>query len=315
MLMKEKLEFFENEEPEEEIVISTKKKKTVSYSQFQIYSQCKRRYKLDYIDKLRIRDGSINSAFGSGMHLTIQLYIKSLYTQNSREADLLDLKSIFKTNFENELKKEKVEYTEIDFNSFVEDGYGILDEFSNLSNRMRHFPSNKYELIGIEDKIVTPIINNVEFICLIDVVLKEKLSNKYKIIDIKTSTNGWNKYQKSNEIKLNQILLYKLFFSQKYNINIDDIDIEFFILKRKLWEKSDFYQSRIQTFVPSHSKKYITQTMNQFIDFVSNCFTKNGEYKDEENLYPKMPGKAYSHCKWCTHKNVNCFPTKKDIYN
>ena len=63
-----------------------------------------------------------------------------------------------------------------------------------------------------------------------DGFLKE--TETFKIIDIKTSTNGWNDYAKKDENKQFQLLLYKQYFSEQYGIPLDKIEIEFFILKR-----------------------------------------------------------------------------------
>ena len=43
-----------------------------------------------------------------------------------------------------------------------------------------------YELIGIEVPLNANLINNVEFVGFIDILLKYKHTNRYKIIDIKT---------------------------------------------------------------------------------------------------------------------------------
>ena len=56
--------------------------------------------------------------------------------------------------------------------------------------------------------------------------------------------------------KSNQLLLYKQFYSKQFNFPIDKIDVEFFIVKRKLYENMDFPQRRIQTFVQQWNTKY-----------------------------------------------------------
>ena len=51
---------------------------------------------------------------------------------------------------------------------------------------------------------------------------------------LKTSTMGWNKWQKKDENKTQQLLLYKQFYSKMYNHPIEKIEVEYFIVKRKL---------------------------------------------------------------------------------
>ena len=73
----------------------------------------------------------------------------------------------------------------------------------------------------------------------LDVVTYHEATETFKIIDIKTSTKGWSDYAKKDEDKQYQLLLYKQFFSEQYGIPLDKIEIEFFILKRKVLDIDD----------------------------------------------------------------------------
>jgi len=283
-----------------------KKKKKVSYSQFKDWFNCPHKWYLDHVKGLRKSEGSVNTCFGTAIHESLQKYIEVMYKESVVKADALELYPLFESTFKSELEKEKIVSTTEEFEEFCKDGQAILDAFLNVSNRMKHFPSHKYEFFGIEDEIRMPIKNNIEFICYIDVILKEKHTGRFKIFDIKTSRMGWNKYQKEDPSKISQILLYKSFFSRKYNIPIDKIDVEFFIVKRKLYEDYPYPQSHIQPFVPKHTSKTMTDTINVFVQFVTECFTSEGEYNDDLSLYPKIPGKNKKNCKYCPHYKKEC---------
>lgn len=291
-------------------------KKRVSYSQFSNWFKCRHRWYLDHVKGLREFEDSVSTCFGTAMHEVIQLYIETLYKKSAKEADTHDLNKIFLDAFDRELAgKEKgkvVEITPEVHKEYVEDGANIITSFTNMTNRIKHFPSNKYEFISAEDEIIMPIKQNVEFVCYIDLVLKEKSTGRYKIIDIKTSTSGWNHYQRDDESKVAQILLYKAFYSRKYNINIDMIDVEFFILRRKLWENYNFPQSRIQTFIPKNNQPAVARALNYFAEFVTECFTPEGKAIQTPEIYLKNPGKAKKNCKYCPHKGKNC-DAKSDI--
>ena len=71
-------------------------------------------------------------------------------------------------------------------------------------------------------------------------VLYHEPTNKFYIYDIKTSRSGWNAKAKKDETKQMQLVLYKKFFNEQYGIPLEDIEVEFFIVKRKIWENSDF---------------------------------------------------------------------------
>lgn len=288
------------------------RKRKVSFSQYQNWFNCPHHWYLDFVKGLRVFEDSINTCFGTAIHECIQLYIETLYKQNAVAADGIDLDAMFQKRFKEELTDKKVQHTNDEWMEFLCDGDEILRSFQNTTNRLKFFPSGKYEFIGVEDEIVMPIKNNVEFICYIDVVLKEKKSGRYRILDIKTSSNGWNSYMKEDPSKYSQILLYKAFFGKKYNVPMDMIDVEFFILKRKLYEGVSFPQSRIQTFVPPHNNKTIATTLNTFAQFVGECFTIDGKFVEDTTKYPKIPGKNKKNCKYCPHKKIHC-DAKSDI--
>ncbi len=288
------------------------KKKIVSYSQYSKWFVCPHRFYLDRVMGLEVKDANLNLCFGTAVHEAIQKYIEILYTVGAPTADALDLNKITKEAFDREIAKNKVKYTEDEYTGFVFDAKDILDEFCKTSNRIKHFPSGKYEFIGVELRINQPIRNNLEFLALIDLVLKDKQTGRIKIVDIKTSSMGWNKWQKDDESKYSQVLLYKAIYSKKFDVPLSQIDVEFFILKRKLMENYAFPQSRIQTFTPLNTSGAVNKSIRKFTSFVNECFTPEGVYNTAREAYPKVPGKGKKNCKYCVHKKVNC-DAKSDV--
>lgn len=287
------------------------KKKRVSFSQYSMWMKCPYSWKLNYLEGKRIYDASLNIFFGTAIHHSVQTFLQSLYTESVEKADSINVFELFKTKFEEEIQKEKTKpdskftYTDDEYTEFVFDGEDILKTFLSTKNRLKYFPSQKYEFIGVEIPLDLPIKNNVEFIAYVDLVLKDKETGKYKIYDFKTSSNGWNKYQKEDPAKYSQILLYKAFYAKKFNVDLNHIEVEFFILKRKLYEAVDFPQSRIQIYEPMHNKQAIASTLGDFATFVTECFTVEGDY-NVSGSYPKIPGKGKKNCKYCQHHKVNC---------
>jgi hypothetical protein len=229
------------------------------------------------------------------------------------KAESLNLFTVFKEAFDRELNdpKNPIKYTEDDYTEFCFDAEDILKTFLSPSNRLKNFPSKKYEFIGTELPLEIDIKYNVQFVAFLDLVLRDKDTKKYKIIDFKTSATGWNKYMKDDESKFSQLLLYKAFYAKKFDVPLESIEIEFFILKRKLYEGVGFPQSRIQKFVPTHTKSSIVSSINGFSDFINECFTETGEYRTDK-VYLKNPGKGKKNCRWCPHKKINC-DAKSDI--
>jgi hypothetical protein len=308
------------------LVPVTPKKKKVSFSQYAMWMKCPRSWKLNYLDGLRKTDLNLSIFFGTAMHHALQVYLETLYKSGSNEASVLDVHKLFEDKLKEELAKEKekedkkieenltseikkdlskFKYTEDELKEFIIDAEDILDFLLSPKNRYKYFPDNKYEFIGVEVPLDMEIMHNVNFIAFIDLILKDKKTGKYKIYDFKTSATGWNNYMKEDESKYSQILLYKAFYSRKFNVPLNDIEVEFFILKRKLWENVAFPQSRIQTFEPANGQKAIAESLDGFINFVQECFTPEGDFNVNAQ-YPKIPGKARKHCKYCGHYKSTC---------
>ena len=280
------------------------KKKRVSFSQYSTFLKCPQKWYLDYVKNLRVKDDNINTTFGTAIHHAFQTYLTSLYKEGVGIADSLDVKKLFLDKFNEEIKKVK-DVKEEEFTDFIFDGNDIVDTFCKSANRLKYFPTKEYELIGIEIPLEIPIKNNVEFVGFIDIVLKEKDKEYYRIIDFKTSSSGWNSYMKEDVSKLAQLHLYKSVYSKKFNVPLNNIEVEFFIVKRKLYENVSFPQSRIQVFKPSAGPTIIKESIKSFVEFLDYGFTPEGNY-NETNQYIKVPGNGKKHCKYCTHYKKIC---------
>lgn len=297
------------------------KKKSVSFSQYAMWLKCPMQWKLSYIDKLAPYEASIHTVFGTGIHEALQEYLRVLYTVGTNEADALDTFAIFKKSYEEGLKElkiandEQLKLTEEELDDaglvtpsivaeFENDGKVILDHVLAYAQRSKHFPSKKYEIVGIELPLEIPLRGGtILYKGFLDIVLRDKETKKILILDFKTSTNGWNKYQKADRTKIDQLLLYKRFYNQLFKIPMSEIEIEFFVMKRKLLENVEYPQQRIQRISPPDGKMSMKEVESTFIDFLNNGFTAEGEY-NKDAVFLKNPGKAKKNCKYCIFKTL-----------
>lgn len=298
---------------ESSIKVKDKKKKVVSYSQYSKWYKCPQSWKLDYVDGLREYEHNLILSFGNAIHKVIQDYVKILYTEGMIKATTFDVKGEFINHYVDEIKEHNIKHTDEELKEFMMDGYNLLTEFMTAAIRLKHFPPNEYEFLGVEDDLIMPIANNVDYWGFIDLVLKNKNTGKIKIFDFKTARQGWNSYQKEDLAKISQVLLYKALYSKKHNVPISQIDVEFFILKRKLYENTKYSQSHIQIFRPDASQSEVTRVVKHFNEFVNECFNSDGSYNTNA-FYPKIPGKNKKNCTYCLHKGTNCdaIPDKLD---
>ena len=273
--------------------------KRISYSQYSQWDICPFKWKLNYVDKLGEYTDSIHTMFGTSMHEVLQTYLTVMYNDTVKMADALPLEKMLltrmKRNYQQIMERNggEVFCEQSDMEEFYKHGLLILEWFKK--KRGNYFSKKGYELVGIEVPINYDLPNDIKFIGYIDVLLYDKLRDRYKIIDIKTSTMGWNKYMKADKNKTDQLLLYKQFYGAQHDIPLDKIDVEYFIVKRKLYEKVDFPQRRVQTFSPANGKPSINKVINNLNQFLEESFI-NGEY-NMEHTYIKRPSKK--NCRFC----------------
>ena len=273
--------------------------KRISYSQYSQWDICPFKWKLNYVDKLGVYTDSIHTMFGTSMHEVLQTYLTVMYNDTIKMADALPLKAMLLTRMKRNYKQimerngGEVFCEQTDMEEFYQHGLLILDWFKK--KRQNYFSKKGYELVGIEVPINYDLPNDIKFIGYIDVLLYDKLRDRYKIIDIKTSTMGWNKYMKADKNKTDQLLLYKQFYGAQHDIPLDKIDVEYFIVKRKLYDKVDFPQRRIQTFSPANGKPSINKVNNNLDTFIKESF-KDGDYNLNHDFI-KRPSKK--NCRFC----------------
>mgnify|MGYP000191291173 CR=1 FL=1 len=278
--------------------------KRISYSQYSMWAQCPYRWKLAYVEGKREFTESIHTLFGTSMHEVIQTFLTVMYEDTAKAAEALPLPEMLrirmKRNYENALEKNGgVEFcTQADMVEFYEHGLLILDFLKK--KRAQYFSKKGYELIGIEVPLDYDLPNGIKFIGYLDVVIRDTVRDVIKIYDIKTSTMGWNKWQKADKLKSDQLLLYKQFYSKQFNHPLDKIEVEYFIVKRKLWENAMFPQKRVQKFSPASGTVSMNKVAKRLDTFLDLAFDDNGE-QITDNIIATPSKKA---CKWCEFRKT-----------
>jgi len=280
--------------------------KLISYSQLSMYNECPKKWSLQYKEGHKQFTSTIHTVFGSSLHEVLQHYLTVMYEQSTVEADKINTSEMF----EETLRKEyKLQYkkngnqhfcTPEQLHEFYNDGIEIIRDFAK--NKSKYFSKRGWYLVGCEvpvTKIQNSLLPNVVYQGYLDVVMYHEPTNTLKIIDIKSSTNGWRDKEKKDENKQFQLILYKKFISEIFNHPIDKIDIEFFIVKRKLFESEDFAIKRIQIFAPPSGKIKLSKATQLIDSFINEAFDLNG-YKKVEHQPKVNDG-----CKWCPFHGVH----------
>ena len=270
----------------------------ISYSQLSMFSECPQKWKLNYIDKLTESEPSIHLLFGTAMHEVIQSWLEVMYNDSIKNANKMNLEQRLHDKMMTQFGIEKKRFgknpcTLEELREFFQDGVDILDFLKK--RRAEYFSKRGYKLIGCEVPINVELKKNIKMIGYLDLVILDEMTNTLKIYDIKTSTMGWNKWMKKDENKTQQLLLYKQFYSKQYNHPIDKIEVEYFIVKRKLYENAMFPQKRVQKFSPASGTVSMNKVAKRLDTFLELAFDDEGN-RISENIIPTPSKKA---CKWC----------------
>jgi hypothetical protein len=291
--------------------IDYKVNKVISYSQYSTYATCPHRWALKHIEKKEPYQANINTIFGTAFHETLQKFIETVYKEGRTAANNLNLDEILDQQLKENYKKEyiaKGEHfsTAEEMNEYYEDGIAILDWIKKKQSIL--FSIKNIKLLGIELPLIKHLKGNLYFKAYLDFTLYCEDLKKVYIFDIKTTRYSWNEEQKKDKIKHDQLLLYKRFFSELYNIPIDSIEVEFFIVKRKIYADSEYPQPRVTELKISDGKTSLKRNKENFDKFINDCFDDEGNKIIKE--YPKNIGE-YS-CKWCPFNDKPDLCSKKN---
>lgn len=280
--------------------------KHISYSQLSSFATCQKQWYLTYVRNLAPYDPSIHAVFGTAIHETIQSWLEVMYHDKVKNAMDMNLDQLLYDNMIKAYKATKVQNSHEHFSTpeeltqFWLDGKHILEYLKK--QRGGYFSTRTMMLAGVETLLYQELRPGVKFKGFIDLVFYHPVDDTWTIMDIKTSTSGWSDYQKKDDTKISQILLYKEFFSKQFDIPIDKISVEYFIVKRRVPKDADYpaMERRVQTFRPPSGKIKRGKALSMMNEFVETAVDSNGDYIDKD--YPTNPSK--SNCRFCVFSKL-----------
>ena len=278
--------------------------KSISFSQLSMYLNCPHCWYRSYVLKEAPYMPSINTVFGTAFHETLQNWLTVLYNDSVKAANSIDLHQALLDNLKKVYTAEKAKLgrdftTGKEITEFWEDGNAILDFI--VKHRLSYFTSKGIVLVGCEIPIFYKLQDKFYFRGFIDLLTYDTVRDIWKIWDIKTSTRGW-KDEKLDKIKTSQVILYREFLSKQFDIPAEKIEVEYFIVKRKIVEDAEFaaMRKRVQEFVPNSGPRITKQALGNVANFIAEALDPDGNYREKD--YEKKP--SVKNCKWCVFKDT-----------
>ena len=286
---------------ESKIKQSPSKNKHVSYSSISTYAKCPKLWEMQYLRNQVPFTQNIYTCFGTAMHETIQEWLTVMYHDSVKNANNINLDKLLYTNLVKSYKQGRAMMKGEHFSTadqlqeFWLDGKHILNFLSK--KRAAYFSTKSMMLAGVETLLYQEIKPGVMFKGLVDLVFYHPNNESWTIIDIKTSTTGWRDKQKKNPNLTAQVILYKEFFAKQFGVDKDKINVEFFIVKRRVPAEAEFaiMQRRVQEFRPNAGPRKTKQVITQMNNFIADVINEEGEYIDKEYKCTNPLGKC-EHC-------------------
>lgn len=194
----------------------------ISFSEYNLFNQCGHKHLVEKHLKLTESHFTVHLFFGNAMHAALEKSLKDSiglsrrvdYFKRTFTKDMLDhMKD--EPGFQDELKE------------FLQQGEDLLNELS-VEDLFK-----KYKIISVEEPLFEHIYGEFYFKGFIDLVVQNRETGRYVIMDWKTSSQKWNIKNKLSDDKfLAQMRFYKYFWARKNKIPLGDIDCEYIVLSR-----------------------------------------------------------------------------------
>ncbi len=258
----------------------------ISFSEFSKFQSCGHRHLLEKYLKIAEEPTSIHLIFGNSIHRAIEIGIKN---KSDKEKRVM----VFKEDFTKEMMdkmRDSNDYQHLV--QFLQEGENIIRYLSTEKIL------KKYDIIGVEYALYEMLSGVFHFKGFIDLIVQDKVTKRYVIIDWKTSGEAWDVSKKKKDpIFMSQMRFYKYFFSRKHNVPMDQIDCKYVVLNRlknKKYPEFGFGELQaVEIFADEADIKTSVVLMAQTLKsiHIDNTFPK-----------AKLIGQK-SNCFFCPHKN------------
>lgn len=161
----------------------------ISFSEFSLYNECGQKHLIFKHLALDVQEQSIHLFFGNAIHEAIEMGVKNGLTKEQRACHFADK---FKKDMMDNMLNDK-QFNDVD--DFIEQGKNILlilDTEVLLEG---------YQIVSVEEPLYEMIYKKFHFKGFIDLIAYNPTTDKYLIIDWKTSGEEWDVDKKKKDGK------------------------------------------------------------------------------------------------------------------
>ena len=258
----------------------------ISFSEFSLYSECGQKHLIFKYLALDIQEQSIHLFFGNAIHEAIEAGVKNNLEKEQRAKYFADK---FKKDMMDNMLHDK-QFKDVE--DFIEQGRNILlilDTEVLLKG---------YQVVSVEEPLYEVIYKKFHFKGFIDLIAYNPATDKYLIIDWKTSGEEWDiDKKKKDEIFLCQMRFYKFFWGRKSKTPLEKIECKYVVLNR-LKDKKNTSKGfgKIQIVDINSTENEIIESLSRLGETLKNIHV--------EKVFPKVKitGNERYSCMFCKYK-------------
>ena len=261
-------------------------KNHISHTEFSIFNQCPYKHYLMYVSEAIPFNENEHLSFGEALHDIAELQVKG-------NQKVKDWNEYFDLKFLEGLTQLRKKFPNKELNNqlIVE----MRQQGRTLANhlilpKLKEIYGN-FTVVQTEERFQEEIkglnlLRKYSFKGFIDIIIKKE-DGRYVIIDYKTSTSGWWGRDRTDKMKVYQLIYYKHFWCLKHNIDPKQVDVAFCLLKRKVKKE------HIELIPVTSGKKRIDNALILLEKTVNGII--------EEKKYRKK-----NKCEWCHCREIHC---------
>lgn len=277
-------------------------KNMVSPSMFERFTECPKQWELRYKEKLYEPEDNENTIYGDSIHRLVENYMESNSKEEYQDEERLEeivsdavvesAKDV-KDRWDGDASENReIPYTPQVIQEMIEDATRSFGQFIEFEKK---FFTNGLDLISVEEEFKGPIFHNLEFRGKVDLILYNKETEEFYVIDIKSSDQSWENADINFRAKKVQLLSYKFYFSKNVEVPLENIKTAFVVLNREGDANGEY--NYVESVPIDSSNEKISWMLNQWRDFLKAVTSKKGYYLDQS--YKKKPSEKY--CKRCPY--------------
>jgi len=255
----------------------------VSYSEIAEWARCSWKHKLNHVEKLGSDAPSPHLIFGTAIHDACESIVKSR---------TYDPKALVETLIAGWTAHQELDaFKSWTLEDAVSDALEIVEDVLPFLDR--EFPNWRH--VDAEARLYEPIAgaDGVFFKGFIDCVIAVPTTKGETlwILDWKTSSRGWFRDKRSDQVIAAQVVLYRNFVSPRLGIDQYDAKCGFVILNR-----SAKPGTKCELFRVSAGEVTVTRALKMLTNAITSI---------KRGIAVKNKGEA---CKWCEHNKTSRCP-------